>query len=404
MCITGCVLELRAKLITPEDRITIWLKLLPQTDQVGNFIVAHFFNRLTHSLRRPNVRAAFFVWWLMFYFSPFVMAKSYDNLEPIKNEYIAFETHDSLVAQVLSHEGLNLTYKLTGAEKAAGLHRQSIAHIEGSRHRDLNDASIELSIIENRTALGPFHQFWSNTADSFSDDRLWYHGVAAGSTYVLARSGADRKIQDVFQEDPVGRAYGFGALVLGGVWQPLIGGILYYNIDTEISTAGSAVLQAAVLNFAITSVLKFTTWRPDPLEDGDPLNKEDGFCGNSSDATIFFDVGGGCVWPSGHSASAVSLVSSLYAFYPEEQWIAYIGYPIAAIIGMGMVESDEHWFSDVVAGALIGHAIGWTIGKNFRRDFDQLNSPMGSHYPTYRHSFQPFVLPSGAGLAYQFRF
>jgi len=36
-------------------------------------------------------------------------------------------------------------------------------------------------------------------------------------------------------------------------------------------------------------------------------------------------------------------------------------------IGFGMVDGDRHWASDVIAGALIGHAIGYSVGKAFRR-------------------------------------
>jgi membrane-associated phospholipid phosphatase len=43
-----------------------------------------------------------------------------------------------------------------------------------------------------------------------------------------------------------------------------------------------------------------------------------------------------------------------------------IAYPVAAGIGAGMIVGDHHWASDVVAGALIGQAIGWSVGRSFR--------------------------------------
>ncbi|MBU2505951.1 MAG: phosphatase PAP2 family protein [Bacteroidetes bacterium] len=263
----------------------------------------------------------------------------------------------------------------------------------------------EVGMSGQRTAthLGIFHNFWSNTAESFTGERLWYHGAAFGSTFILAASGADRKVQDYFQKDPVGSAYGEGAFYLGVVLQPIVGGVLYFIPDAEIKTAGSAVLQATLVQFAYTTLLKGLTGRPDPIENGDPANKQSGTCGNSSDSKAFFQFGKGCTWPSGHTASAVSLISSLYAFYPEKTWIAYVGYPIALAIGLGMVESDEHWLSDVVAGAIMGHIIGWTIGKSFRKDFDELNNPQSSRQ-VQRHFFSPLISPGGIGIAYQFKF
>jgi len=40
-------------------------------------------------------------------------------------------------------------------------------------------------------------------------------------------------------------------------------------------------------------------------------------------------------------------------------------YTYASLIGLGMSISG-HWASDVFAGALIGYAIGTTVGKSFR--------------------------------------
>lgn len=253
------------------------------------------------------------------------------------------------------------------------------------------------------THLGIFHNFWSNTAESFTGERLWYHGAAFGSTFILAASGADRKVQDYFQKDPVGRTYGAGSAILGAIWQPIIGGVLYFIPDAETKTAGSVVLQTAIVQAAYTTLLKGLTGRPDPIENGDPTNKQSGTCGNSSDSKAFFQFVKGCTWPSGHASSAFSLISSLYAFYPEKTWIAYLGYPFALAIGLGMVDADEHWLSDVVAGAIIGHIIGWTIGKSFRKDFDELNNPQ-SNRQTQRHFFSPLISPRGIGIAYQFKF
>jgi len=251
--------------------------------------------------------------------------------------------------------------------------------------------------------LGIFNNFWYNTKDSFIGESSWYHGAAFGSTFILAASGADKAVQDYFQKDPVGRAYGSGAVILGAIWQPIIGGVLYFIPDAETKTAGSAVLQAAIVQTTYITLLKGLTGRQDPIEDGNPANKEDGACGNSDNPKEFFNLVDGCTYPSGHASSAFSLVSSLFAFYPEKTWIAYFGYPIALVIGLGMVESDEHWFSDVVAGALIGHIIGWTIGKNFRNDLDKLNNAQSSQQ-TQRHFVSPLISRTEIGITYQFKF
>jgi membrane-associated phospholipid phosphatase len=64
------------------------------------------------------------------------------------------------------------------------------------------------------------------------------------------------------------------------------------------------------------------------------------------------------------------MVSTLVAFYPDQLWLPLIGYPFALAIGVGMIEGDYHWFSDVVAGAVFGHVVGWVVGRQFRAAFD----------------------------------
>jgi hypothetical protein len=40
-----------------------------------------------------------------------------------------------------------------------------------------------------------------------------------------------------------------------------------------------------------------------------------------------------------------------------------------------MIEGDYHWLSDIVAGALIGHIVGWVVGKQMRAAYDERNAP-----------------------------
>lgn len=58
-------------------------------------------------------------------------------------------------------------------------------------------------------------------------------------------------------------------------------------------------------------------------------------------------------------------------FYPEHEWLWYVNGAMTAAMAAGMVSGDYHWTSEVVAGALIGFAVGYTVGKNFRTMYDQ---------------------------------
>ena len=149
------------------------------------------------------------------------------------------------------------------------------------------------------------------------------------------------------------------------------------------------------------TTLKWLTDRAGPFPDGDPHKQHTSWLRDSNDPKDFnfnpFDVHGGLRWPSGHTASNVAFVSALVAFYPDEVWLPAVGYPFTLAIGLGMIEGDYHWLSDVVAGALIGHVIGWVAGKQFRRAFDARRSECGATGKSGRLWLQ--VVPTSNGVA-----
>lgn len=209
---------------------------------------------------------------------------------------------------------------------------------------------------------------------------LVLYGGAALSTPALV-AFADRSVQDFFQrEDPLTNSFGVTSLWAGGsvpILLPLglyAGGLL--GNAGELATAGAAAIQAGVLQLLAVQILKWMTDRAGPYPDGDPNERRwhASLLRDSSDPAHFnfnpFDLKWGLRFPSGHASANVAVVAALSAFYSDAWWIPASGYPLALAIGVGMIEGDYHWLSDVVAGALIGQAIGWSVGRHFREVFD----------------------------------
>lgn len=207
-----------------------------------------------------------------------------------------------------------------------------------------------------------------------------FHVAAVATTPPLVY-WADEPVQEYFQDhDPLGDALGPVALIGGALTPFVVPGTLYFGgllaDDTELATAGAAAVQAMVVQAVIVTSLKWLTDRRGPYPNGDPNEQRwnASVFSDSKRATDWsfnpFDLTGGLRWPSGHTASNVALVSTLVAFYPDEYWLAIVGYPAALAIGVGMIEGDYHWLSDVTAGALMGHVIGWVIGAEFRATYD----------------------------------
>ncbi len=95
------------------------------------------------------------------------------------------------------------------------------------------------------------------------------------------------------------------------------------------------MLDAAVVNFAYTEVLKVAVGRERP---------------NGQDNKSF---------PSGHSSNAFALASVAQQHYGWKVGIP--AYLLAGVMGVSRIHEDKHWLSDVVAGAGLGYIVGRTV-------------------------------------------
>lgn len=66
-------------------------------------------------------------------------------------------------------------------------------------------------------------------------------------------------------------------------------------------------------------------------------------------------------WPSGHTSSSFAIASVLDEFYGPE--IGIPAYFAAGFVGYRMMESGDHWASDVVFGAVLGWVIGHSVAS-----------------------------------------
>jgi membrane-associated phospholipid phosphatase len=76
-------------------------------------------------------------------------------------------------------------------------------------------------------------------------------------------------------------------------------------------------------------------------------------------------------WPSGHTLSMVAAAAAFRSAEYELGFARFAGYPLALAVGGAMWFSDRHWASDVLSGALLGEAIGSSVGQSFARVEDE---------------------------------
>jgi membrane-associated phospholipid phosphatase len=68
---------------------------------------------------------------------------------------------------------------------------------------------------------------------------------------------------------------------------------------------------------------------------------------------------------------------ALAEMYPKNIGVKIAAYSYATLTGIGM-SLFAHWASDTVAGALIGYAIGKSVGKSFKELLDKYSNLNGS--------------------------
>ncbi len=216
--------------------------------------------------------------------------------------------------------------------------------------------------------LAPWTGLGRNAAHAFSGSNALLHISAVAGTFLVVESGLDTRVHNLFVRNTFfDKASHFGVregaifpVVLGGslLGSGLIGG------SSRLASAGSAVLEASLLAICTSTALKALTGRRGP-------EPEVYFDNRASKTFRLGFLRGGVYhgWPSGHMLANTAAVTSLLAYYEDSTWLkiaggTYLGYLFLSVISHG--KSSMHWFSDTVAGTLMGYALGTTVGRDFR--------------------------------------
>ena len=133
-----------------------------------------------------------------------------------------------------------------------------------------------------------------------------------------------------------------------------LGGYLTKNekiIDTSL-----LCWKSSLLSLGVTQAIKLSTQRQKPYkEEGKEFWQENGisFSRNS--------------FPSGHTTLAWSLAPVLAEQYKKTKWVPPTVYTIAVLTSLSRLNDDQHWTSDVFAGAVIGYVTAKLVLKDTPR-------------------------------------
>jgi len=232
------------------------------------------------------------------------------------------------------------------------------------------------------------------TKQSFKHGNLSNLGVVVASTAILyfADQSITNTVQDKFEDSKVIARESFVPFVkvkLGG--KPTNIGKIPRNINTafyDLGQGSSAMFLAAgfyivgkiskdnrALNTASeltqafitlgigTEIMKYATGRENPTDATvtrgrwRPFPKWSDFQNSKTKYDAF---------PSGHLATFVSAITIIGENYPEKKWIKPLGYSIAGLCGLAMINNGVHWASDFPLGIALGHGYGKYIARKAR--------------------------------------
>lgn len=205
----------------------------------------------------------------------------------------------------------------------------------------------------------------------FRGYNLVWHGAAMLLTYVCVTTGFDWWYFESTRSDLL-FSLAISAAPLGFLIPVFLPFALYvFGVLRQsplLKKTSFALAYAAILGSAISSIYKAFTGRIQPE-----------FFYNNTSIDIsrdfnfgFFQNGIFWGWPSSHTAVAFALAAALATLFPHRKAITIPAIITAVYIGLG-VSVTIHWFSDFLAGAILGCIIGITVGRFLKKTNEKLD-------------------------------
>lgn len=207
-------------------------------------------------------------------------------------------------------------------------------------------------------------QVVSDAKDIFPAPVKRWHGsgwlrFGEGLALVVATYPLDQSIVNAFQRNhsQLATRYLHAVTHLGGGYgqdltlMMIAGGYFSHNqklLDTGFDAIESSVFAAGI----VTPAIKTAVGRARPIAD---LGRH---------SLHPFDKDLYQSFPSGHATSAFAIGTAIADHYQDNRYVPAVAYTLATSIAFARVYDRAHFPSDVVAGALIGHAMAKSIVHN----------------------------------------
>ncbi|MHC4555803.1 MAG: phosphatase PAP2 family protein [Planctomycetota bacterium] len=229
---------------------------------------------------------------------------------------------------------------------------------------------------ESKSPQQEFDKSLTNKTESASQEPLWLKSAKADLT-----KWPDRLIKD--SKDSFLRTDNMTTLLLaGGI------SIAMHNSDADKNIAEHFEEHQSLHNFwdeslnvighPATHFAATGLWYGLSAEDQDDLNKERASTMITALSVTWLATmglkiarnnespnGKDWAWPSGHTSSSFAVASVLDEFYGPKVGIP--AYALASLVAYRMMDTSDHWASDIVFGATLGWIVGHTIAGKHKK-------------------------------------
>lgn len=169
--------------------------------------------------------------------------------------------------------------------------------------------------------------------------------LAGGASVAMHSTGADKRLAKNFDDHHLFHDFTDESLnVIGHPWTQFGASVLWYAISRKNQDDFNKERAEAMI--AALSVTGVATMGLKAIRQNEAPNGKD------------------WAWPSAHTASSFTVASMLDEFYGPK--VGVPAYALASLVAYRMMDSGDHWASDVVFGAALGWVVGHTFGAKHK--------------------------------------
>ncbi len=215
-----------------------------------------------------------------------------------------------------------------------------------------------------------FLQLLKNIKNIFWGYNIFWHILLIMLTFILVITNFDWNYF-VFMHGRDIQNWFIPAVIFGGIWPFIVSFVLMImgkkKKNPRLFKIGIILLQSLILAMLISGTYKAFTGRLHPPQSFFHATNLDVLLNTSHNFRFGFWRGGVFRgWPSTHTTISFAFSIAIYRLFPKNKKVRFFAIFYAFYVGLWVSVTSIHWFSEFVAGGILGGVIGnvvWRSGE-----------------------------------------